>query len=323
MKRMVRSAIGIVAAACLAAPLGALAQAYPVKPIRVVIALGGGGEALSRLIAQKMSEAMGQPVLIDPQPGASGAVGAGTVARAEPDGYTILYAATNSQVYRLVLNKSTAYDPVKDFTPITMLSEAVLVIAVSNNSHITSVKDLVEQARKSPGKIFYGTSGVGTTHHLAAELLQSVAGIKLTHVPYKDPNQVATDLIGERIPVGFGIFGTMYPFHTSGKLRIISLNNTKRYARAPAIPTTTEGLPGYLPPPGWNGYFGPAGLPRPIVQRLHDEIAKAATSPDLRDKIDALGFIITLSTPEELGDIVKRDLERTFKIAKTAGIEPE
>jgi tripartite-type tricarboxylate transporter receptor subunit TctC len=301
----------------------AAGQAYPVKPIRAVLALGGGGEALARLVGQKMSESMGQPVLIDAQPAAAGSIAASAVARAAPDGYTILYAATNSQIYRPFLAKNITYDPVKDFTPITMLSEAVLVVAVPPASPIRTMKDLVEQARKDPAKVFYGTSGVGTTHHLSAELLQIVGKIKMSHVPYKDPNQVATELIAGRIPVGWGIFGTMYQHHTAGKLRIIAINNTKRYGRTPDIATVGEQVPGYEPPPGWNGWFGPAGLPRPVVQRLNAEINKAVTAPDLRDKIDALGFIPTPSTPEQLAEAVKLGMQRTGKLLKAARIEPE
>jgi tripartite-type tricarboxylate transporter receptor subunit TctC len=323
MHKSIRLLCTAAALAGTAASLHAHAQAYPTKPIRAVLALGGGGETLARLVGQKMSEAMGQPVLIDPQPAVAGTIGASAVARAAPDGYTILYAATNSQVYRIYLAKSVPYDPVKDFTPIAMLSEAVLVVAVSLPSGISNMKDLVEKARQAPGKLFYGTSGVGTTHHLSAELLQGVTGIKMTHVPYKDPNQVATELIANRIPTGWGIFGTMYSHHTAGKLRIIAINNTKRYARTADIPTVGEQIPGYEPPPGWNGWFGPAGLPRPIVQRLNTEITRAVTAPDLKEKIDALGFIPTPSTPEELGVELKRALERTAKIVKAAGIEPE
>jgi tripartite-type tricarboxylate transporter receptor subunit TctC len=226
-------------------------------------------------------------------------------------------------VYRIFLARNVPYDPVKDFTPIAMLSEAVLVVAVSLPSGINSMKDLLGKARAAQGKLFYGTSGVGTTHHLSAELLQGVNGLKMTHVPYKDANQLATELIADRIPVGWSIFGTMYPHHTAGKLKIIGINNTKRFARTSSIPTVSEQIPGYEPPPGWNGWFGPAGLPQPIVQRLNTEITRAVTAPDLKDKIDALGFIPTPSSPEELGAELKRSLERTAKIVKAAGIEPE
>jgi tripartite-type tricarboxylate transporter receptor subunit TctC len=181
----------------------------------------------------------------------------------------------------------------------------------------------VAQARKEKGQMFYGTSGVGTTHHLSAELLQGVTGVKMVHVPYKDAPMVATEVMTGRVPVGWSIFGTMYAHHMSGKVRIIAINNTKRYGRTPDIATIGEQIPGYEPPPGWNGWFGPAGLPRPIVQRLNAEINKAVTAPDLREKIDALGFIPTPSTPEQLAEAVKIGLERTAKLVKAAGIQPE
>lgn len=312
-----------VAAIMLAFAAAAPAQSYPAKPIRAVLALGGGGETLFRLLGQRMSESLGQPILVEAQPAAAGSIAAGTVARSAPDGYTILIAATNSQVYRPFLAKQVPYEPVKDFTPIAMIVEAVLVVAASNQSGLTSMKELVERARQAPGKLFYGTSGVGTSHHLSAELLQTVANIRMTHVPYKDPNQVANELIADRMPTGWGIFGTMYPHHTASRLRIIAINNSKRYGRSPEIPTVGEGVPGYEPPPGWTAMFGPAGLPRPIVQRLNTEVTRAVVAPDLREKIDTLGFIPTPSSPDELASELKRSLERTAKIVKAAGIEPE
>lgn len=310
-----------LAAVTLATPFSALAQSYPAKPIRMVLALGGGGETLARFIGQKMGESMGQPIIIDPQPAAAGVVGANMVAKAAPDGYTFLYAATNSQVYRLVLSRNTPYDPIRDFTSISLLSDAVLVLAVPPNSTIRNMRDYIEQAKG--GKLFYGTSGVGTSHHLSGEILQLAANLKLTHVPFKDPNLVATELMADRLPSGFGIFGTMYPHHTAGKLRIIAINNSKRYGRTPDIPTMTEGLAAYEPPPGWNGFFGPANLPRQIVQRLNTEIHKASNAPDMRERFDQLGFIMTLSTPEEVDAAIKRDLARAAKLVKDAGIPVE
>jgi tripartite-type tricarboxylate transporter receptor subunit TctC len=318
MKHFIRTAILVC---WVAVPIAAVAQAYPAKPLRMVLALGGGGETLARFIGQKMSDSMGQPVIIDPQPAAAGVVGANMVAKAAPDGYTFLYAATNSQVYRLVLSKNTPYDPVKDFTPISRLSDAVLVLAVPPGSPLKNMRDFVEQAKG--GKLFYGTSGVGTTHHLSAEVLQLVANIKLTHVPFKDPNLVATEIIAGRLESGFGIFGTMYQHHIAGKLRIIAINNIKRYGRTSDIPIIGEGVPGYEPPPGWNGFFGPGNLPRPIVQRLNVEIHKASTAPDMKERFDQLGFIMTLSTPEELAESVKLDLSRAAKLVKDAGIPVE
>ncbi len=312
--------LGALVAAC---PFAASGQAYPARPIRAVVAIGGGGEALGRLIAEKMSQSMGQSVVIDPQPAAAGSIAANTVARAAPDGYTILYAAVNSQVYRTLLSRNVPYDPIRDFTPISMMSDAVLAVAVSNGSGIRSMTDLVARAKADGGNLFYGTSGVGTTHHLSAEIFQSVANVRMTHVPYKDPNQVGVELMADRIPIGWGVFGTVYQNHLAGKLRIIAINNTSRFRRTPEIPTVGEQVPGYEPPPGWNAWFGPAGLPRPIVDRLNSEINRALAAPDLRDRIDALGFIPTPGTPEELAAELKRSLVNAARVVKAAGIEPE
>ncbi|MFM9967755.1 MAG: Bug family tripartite tricarboxylate transporter substrate binding protein [Burkholderiales bacterium] len=323
MKSIPRASIfaAMIAMGACAVPLQTSAQSYPSKPVRMVLALGGGGETLARFIGQKMGESMGHPIIVDPQPAAAGVVGANMVAKSAPDGYTFLYAATNSQVYRLALSRNTPYDPIKDFSSISLLSDAVLVVAVPPNSPIKNMRDYVEQAKG--GKLFYGTSGVGTSHHLSAEVLQLAANIKLTHVPFKDPNLVATEVIADRLTSGFGIFGTMFQHHTAGKLRIIAINNSKRYSRTPDIPTVTEGVPNYDPPPGWNGFFGPANMPRPIVQRLNAEIHKASNAPDMKERFDQLGFIMTLSTPEELDAAMKRDLVRAAKLVKDAGIPIE
>src|SRR4051812_45142963 len=175
----------LLALACFASAAGA--QTYPNKPIRAVLALGGGGETLARLVGQRMSESLGQPILIDTQPAAAGSIAAALVARSAPDGYTLLNAAANSQIYRVFLAKNVPYDPIKDFTTLSMMAEAVLVVAVSNASGLKTMQDLVTRAKQEPGKLFYGTSGVGTSHHLSAELLQGIVGAKMTHVPYKDP----------------------------------------------------------------------------------------------------------------------------------------
>ncbi len=323
MKPFFRIVLAIAAVTCLHWPGTTFAQPYPAKPIRLILGLGGAADTLARLLGQRISESMGQPILVDAQPAATGSIAASAVARAAPDGYTLLLAASSAMVYRLVLSKNTPYDPVRDFTPIAKLCETVLVVAASNTSQIKSMKELLEQARQSPGKVFYGTGGVGTTSHLAAELLQTITGVKLAHIPYKDPGQVPLDLAAGRIPLGFGIFGTMYPFYGAGKLHIIAINNSERFPRVPDIPTISEEVSGYVPPPAAIGFYGPSGMPRAIVQRLHAEIVKATKMPEVRDRIDGLGFLVTLGTPEELGEEVKRDLKRAASLVKAAGIEPE
>ena len=298
-------------------------QSYPSKPIHNILNVGGGGETIARLVAGKMSESMGVPIVIEQNTAGAGSIASAQVSRAAPDGYTFLYTTTNAQLYRVFLARQVPYDPVKDFTPISKLGEAILTVAVPPDSPFKSMGDVIAWARSNPGKLTYATSGVGTTHHLSAELLGTVAGVEMLHVPYKDSNQAATDTLTGRIQINFTIFGTVFPFAKAGKLRLIALNNSKRYKLMPDLPTIGEQVPGYEPPPGWTAYFGPPGMPRPIVDRLNAEIIKAINNPEVLSRMDALGLVVVTSTPEELAASLKRDLERTAAIVKAAGIKPE
>jgi tripartite-type tricarboxylate transporter receptor subunit TctC len=298
-------------------------QGYPSKPIHNILNVGGGGETIARLVAGKMSESMGVPIVIEQNTAGAGSIASAQVSRSAPDGYTFLYTTTNAQLYRVFLAREVPYDPVKDFTPIGKLGEAILTVAVPPDSPFKSMGDVVAWAKANPGRLTYATSGVGTTHHLSAELLSTVAGIQMLHVPYKDSNQAATDTLTGRIQINFTIFGTVFPFAKAGKLRLIALNNSKRYKLMPDLPTIGEQVPGYEPPPGWTAYFGPPGMPRPIVDRLNAEIIKAINNPEVLSRMDALGLVVVTSTPEELAASLKRDLERTAAIVKAAGIKPE
>jgi tripartite-type tricarboxylate transporter receptor subunit TctC len=318
-----RSLLAMAGAGTLLLSQAASAQAYPAKPIRMVLALGGGAEVLARLTAQYAGQALGQTIIVDPQSAAGGSIGANAVARAAPDGYTILYAAVNSQVYHVFLSRNTPYDPVKDFTPITRVGEAILCIAVNPSAPFGTLKDMVAYARRNPGKLSYSTSGVGTTHHLSGELIKQVANIDMVHVPYKGGAQALTDLISGQIPVSFTILATAMPHIKAGKLKLIAVNNTRRYSVIPTVPTVTEELPGYEPPPGWMAIFGPARLPQPITQRLNTELVKALNMPDVRSKAQDIGFVVNTSTPQELAADLRQGLDRAAKIVKTAGIQPE
>lgn len=314
----------LIAAACASTAVSlALAQSYPTKPIRNILSVGGGGETICRLVASKMSEALGQPVIVEQNTNASGTLAALATARAAPDGYTYLYATPNSQVYRPLLQKNVGYDPVKDFTPLGKIGEAILSVMVPPNSQFKTMNDLVAYAKQYPGKLLYATSGVGTTHHISAEVLSAAVNIQMTHVPYKDGNQAANDLMGDRVPVLWTILGTVLPHAKAGKMRFLALNNNKRFKVVPDLPTITEQIPEYDAPGGWTAYFGPAGIPREIVNRLNQEISKAITHPDVAPRMDALGLLIQTSTPDELAAFVKKDVERTAAIIKRAGIQPE
>ncbi len=299
MKKRLCSAIA--AWACLAVPLAAQPQGYPSRPIRSIMTVAGGADIVARLVAQGLSGALGQPVVVETQSGAGGAIGAESVARA----------------------RSARLDPLKDFTPITKAFETVALVVTSPALAVGSMSELIEYAKRHPGRLSYGTSGIGTTHHLAGESIRLLTGIDWVHVPYKGGPPVITDLIAGEIQVGFSILATAAPFIASGKIRILAVNGAKRYHVIGNVPTVTEQLPGFEPPSTWGGYFGPAGMPRTIVARLHDEIVRILNSPEVRAKAEDIGFPVATSTPEELTATIQRDIEYTARIVKAVGIKPE
>ncbi len=285
--------------------------------------VAGGADIVARLVAQGLTGALGQPVVVETQSGAGGAIGAESVARAAPDGYTIMLTSASALVMNRFLSKSARLDPLSDFTPITKAFETVALVVTSPALPVESMRDLVEYAKRHPGKLSYGTSGIGTTHHLSGESIRLLTGIDWVHVPYKGGPPVITDLIGGEIQVGFSILATAAPFIASGKIKILAVNSAKRYHVIRDVPTVTEQLPGYEPPSTWGGYFGPAGMPRTIVARLHDEIVRILNSPEVRAKAEDIGFPVATSTPEELTATIRRDIEYTAKIVKAVGIRPE
>ena len=321
MKRRLR--LTIAAWACIAVPLAAQAQGYPSRPIRSIMTVAGGADVVARLVAQGLTGALGQPVVVETQSGAGGAIGAETVARAAPDGYTIMLTSASALVMNRFLSKSARLDPLTDFTPITKAFETVALIVTSPALPVGSVRELVEYAKRHPGKLSYGTSGIGTTHHLAGESIRLLTDIDWVHVPYKGGPPVITDLIGGEIQVGFSILATAAPFIASGKIKILAVNGAKRYHVIPNVPTVAEQLPGYEAPSTWGGYFGPARMPRSIVARLHDEIVRILNSPEVRAKAEDIGFPVATSTPEELRATIRSDIEYTAKIVNAVGIRPE
>ncbi len=299
------------------------AQYYPVRPIRSIMTVAGGADIVARLVAQGLTVALGQPVVVESQSGAGGAIGAESVARAAPDGYTIMLTSASALVMNRFLSKSARLDPVKDFTPITKAFETIAVVVAIPSLPLGSMRELVEYAKRHPGELSYGTSGIGTTHHLSGESIRLVTGIDWVHVPYKGGPPVLTDLVGREIQVGFSILATAAPFIASGKVKVLAVNGAKRYHVIPDVPTVSEELPGYEPPSTWGGYFGPAGMPQAIVNRLHDGIVRILNSPEVRARAEDIGFPIATSTPEELTATIRRDIEYTARIVKATGIRPE
>jgi tripartite-type tricarboxylate transporter receptor subunit TctC len=318
-KDMVRTTASVVLAMAAAS---AHAQSWPAKPIRNILTYSGGAEPIARLIGQKLNESLGQPVLIEAQTGANGSVGAGIVARSAPDGYTLLASTGATQIIRGFLVKDVPYDPFRDFTPITHTFDAASVI-IAHPGGPSSLREMIDAARQTSGKVSFGTTGTGSAYHLAGELIQLLSGAKFLHVPYKSSPQSMQDLMAGRIETAFTVYATSRPVVDGGKAKFVATLNDARIAALPNVPAVREVLPGFQSPPLWGAYFGPAGLPQPLVQRLHGEISKAIASPDVRAVMEKAGLNPAGGGPEHLAAMMKSDVERLAKIVKAAGISPE
>jgi len=320
-----RSALLLLCCTLLAAHGAALAQAWPAKPIRVIMTLGAGGgaEPLGRLVGSKLGEVLGQPIVFEAQGGAGGAIGAAMVAKSAPDGYTLAFSTPSSLVLRKFLAKNVPYDTVRDFTPVILVGETMAAIVSSVALPVNTLAEAIEYARRNPGKINYGTTGIGTTHHLSGVLIEQLSGIQWVHVPYKGGGDSINALLGGQVQMLFGVLGTMVPQMKAGKLKLLAINGGKRFYRMPDVPIVSEVVKGYDRPPSWIGYLGPAGLPQPIVRRLYDEIHKIVITPEVSAKFEDGGILVDTATPEQFAGFIRDNLELTARIMKAAKIEPE
>ena len=309
----------------LAACLPAFAQDYPSKPIRLILPTipGSAFEVMGRLASTKMGEAMGQPFVADNRPGANGVIGAEAVARAAPDGYTLLWATPSQTISAVFLMKSVPYDPQKDLLPITIGAEPVTVLLLYPKLPVSSVKALVDYAKANPGKLSYGSPGIGSVFHLTGEQIKQAAGIDMVHVPYKGPPQALNDVFAGRIDMTIVTLGTARPLEKAGKIRILALLEGKRYAGAPDLPTVGETVAGFEKPASWYALFGPGTLPRPIVTRLHREMVAALKTPEVRTWLDTNLHEPGGQTPEEFAAIYRRSFETYGRAARAAGVKPE
>ena len=308
-------------AACL--PAVAMAQAFPVKPIRAISQFGSGasGDLASRIVTGPMGENLGQPVVVENRPGATGLVAAEPVARAAPDGYTLLISSP-SQMVRWAAGLRSSVDPIRDLTPITPVGDNPTAIFINASLPFTTLKDLIDYAKANPGKLSYGTSGVGSKSHLAAESIQQLTGIRVLHVPYKVGNQALLDVIAGQLPVSFSLSDLGLPHLKTGKIRALAVLG-ERSPEVPGVPSVTDTIPAFVAPPSWVGFSGPANLPAPIVKRLSDAAIKALRTPEAKAKLAQIGYDIWAYPPEEFAAMVKRDFELVSRIIKSSNIRIE
>ncbi|VWX62437.1 ABC transporter substrate-binding protein [Burkholderiales bacterium 8X] len=313
------------ALAVLGFSMAAAAQsAYPNKPIKMVVPYppGASTDAVARLVGQKVGEELGQPVVVDNKGGASGNIGSDFVAKAAPDGYTFLLATDATHTSNAHLFKNFPFDVLKDVTPITLAAKNILVLVAHPSFPPNNVRELIDYAKKNPGKVSYGSAGQGSPHHLSGAMLNQMAGIEMVHVPYKGGGPAATDVLGGQIPIIFSSYVTVAAQIQGGKLKVLGVTEKERYPGLPNVPTIAETLPGFEMS-SWLGFFGPPNLPAPIVTRLHDSIVKALAAPDVAAKLDAAGLLVVGSTAQQFAAQQKADYEKRGTLIKAIGIQPE
>jgi tripartite-type tricarboxylate transporter receptor subunit TctC len=310
--------------ACTGHGLAADNQAYPVRPMRLIVpfAPGGSNDIMARLIGQKFGESLGQQVVVDNRAGASGIIGTELAAKAPADGYTLLMMSLTIAVNPSLFSK-LPYDTEKDLTPVTLVASAPLMLVVHPSLPAKSVQDLIAYAKANPGKLAFGSGGVGTTPHLAGEMLKVMAGVQMTHVPYKGGGPALGDLMAGQIQLMLENVPSTLPLAKSGKLRALAVTALKRSTLAPDLPTLDEaGLRGYEIV-GWNGLFLPAGSSRTIVLRLHRETVKALAEPDTKTRLATLGAEGVGSSPDEFKAFVQAEIRKWARVVKAAGLKVE
>jgi tripartite-type tricarboxylate transporter receptor subunit TctC len=297
---------------------------YPVKFVRFIVpyAPGGSSDVLARTLGQKLGTSLGQTFVVDNRPGAGSMVGTDIAAKATPDGYTIILSDMPHTINPSIYTK-VPYDPLQDFAPITTVGVSPMFLFVNPAVKAQNVKEFIALAKAQPGKLSIASGGTGATTHLMAELLQSHAGIKLTHVPYKGAGPALTDVVAGQIPATFTSMATAAPFAQSGRLRILGVTSAKRLAAFPEVPTFEEsGVSGMIVEHWW-GVMAPAGVPKPVVEKLRGAIVNAVNSPDVRERFSALAVEPRTNTPQDFRALLETDVKRWAKVVRDAGIKIE
>jgi len=301
----------------------AVAADYPVKPIRMLTGFtaGGGSDIAARSVSAKLSETFGQSVVVDNRPGATGSIAAEMTAKAQPDGYTVMMLAVAQLVPNAFEDKLT-YDVVRDFAGVSYVSRNPYLMAVSLALPVRSVREFIDLAKSQPGRLNYGSSGIGGSNHVVTEVFNSVAGLKVAHVPYKGPPQALADLAGGQVQLVFASITSGLPLARAGKVRVLGVTSLTRSRAAPDVPTVAETLPG-LELIGWYGVVAPKRTPAVVIGRLNSAIAEVLRSPDVRDRLMADGSETVGGTPAEFELHMRNEIERFRKVIREAGIRRE
>jgi tripartite-type tricarboxylate transporter receptor subunit TctC len=312
-------AVALAAALAVAAADG-VAQSYPNRPIRMVVPLSAGGfaDVPARIIAPRLSEALGQTVFVENKPGAGATIGTDFVAKAKPDGYTLLFTGT-PHVISHALYKNLPYDPLKDFASIMLVASGPYVLVVNPQLQVRSVQELITAARAQPGKIDYASSGNGSAQHLVSAMFATMAGIDLSHVPYKGSGPAMQDLLSGQVKVSFAGIPNVMPHVKAGKLRALAVSTPKRSPDLPDVPTVAEaGVPGY-DATLWLALLAPAGTPNEIVQKLYAETAKVLRDPEVQKAISPTGLDVSILGPQELPAFLQVETDKWGKVARDSG----
>ncbi len=317
--RFVACVVGVVA--CLVAPI-VVAQAYPQKPIRMVVTFppGGAPDTLARLFSEKSQ--LGQTVVVENKPGAGGNIGADSVAKAAPDGYTLVMATVGTHAINGALYSKMPYDMVKDFVPVAHVASAPNLLVVNNDLPVKSVAELIAYMKANPNKLSFGSPGIGTSVHVSGELFKSMTGTQMTHVPYKGRQFAIPDLIGGQIQVMFDNMPSALPMAKEGKIRALAQTTAKRSNAATDVPTVAETVPGFEATT-WFAVFAPADTPRAVVDRINAEMQRVFKLPDVQDKLKGLGLETWISSPEELARYQAAEIAKWAKVVKESGAKAD
>ncbi|MDB5370989.1 MAG: transporter [Roseomonas sp.] len=322
-KALSRMAVAAAMLSLTALPALAQGRAYPTQPIRVIVPFSAGtSDTVARLVGQQMSQTLGQPLVVESRPGAGGNIGSEACARAAPDGYTICLGTISSHAINPSIFVHMPYDNLKDFAPITQLAAQPNALAVTNDLPARNVQELIDLIKAKPGQFNYGSSGVGTSIHLAGALFAQMTGTQMEHVPYRGSGQIMTALLTGELPLAFDNFSSAWPFAREGKIRVLGVTSLTRSPTAPDIPAIAETLPGFESL-SWHGLFAPAGTPPEIVARLNKEAAAAVRSPTITARFQELGITPVGNTPEEFRTFIASETQRWGNVARKADIRVE